>query len=113
MIGDFSIIRQNHALASPGLYRLIFQSLYYTSLILPKRHIDETVNFQKVRKLFTNKFAAFLLAFWHLILKREKRNKVTGHMKHAVLAITCTLHWGSRCSYKKIVIIKMNKMLYF
>ena len=46
IIWDFSIIQQKHALTCPGLYRLIFQSLYHTSLILPKREIDETVNFQ-------------------------------------------------------------------
>ena len=33
-------------LTCSGLYRLIFQSLYHTSLILLKREIDETVNFQ-------------------------------------------------------------------
>ena len=33
-------------LTCSGSYRLIFQSLYHTSLILLKREIDETVNFQ-------------------------------------------------------------------
>ena len=113
MIWDFSVIQQKHALTCPGLYRLIFQSLYNTSLISPKREIDETVNFRNFRKLFTNKFAAFFVVFWHPISKREKRNDVTGHMKHAAMAVTCTLHWGSWCSYKEVVIIKMNEMFYF
>ena len=80
MIWDFSVIQQKHALTCSGLYRLIFQYLYHASLILPKRGIDETVNFQKFRKLLTNKFAAFFAIFWHPIFKREKRNEVTGYM---------------------------------
>ena len=72
-----------------------FFNLYITSLISPKQKIDETVNFPNFCKLFTNKFASFFAVFWHPIFKQEKRNKVTGHMKHAAMAITCTLHWGS------------------
>ena len=113
MIWDFSVIQQKHVLTCPGLYRLTFQSLYHTSLISSKWEIDETVNFLNFCKLFTNTFAAFFVVFWHTIFKREKRNKVTGYMKHAAMAVSCTLHWGSWCSYKRIVIIKMNKMLYF
>ena len=61
MISDFFVIQQKPALTCPGLYKLIFQSLCHTSLISPTRwEIDETVNFRNVRKLFTNKFAAFL-----------------------------------------------------
>ena len=112
IIWDFYIIHEKHALTCPGLYRLIFQSLYHTSLILPKQEIDETVTFQNFHKLFKNKFAAFFGAFWHPIFKQEKRNELTGYMKHAVMSITCTLHWESWCSYKKIVIIKMNKMYF-
>ena len=82
-------------------------------MILPKQEIDETVNFQNFRKLFKNKFFSFFEVFWHPIFKQEKRNKVTGHMKHAPMTVTCTLHWGSWCSCKKTVIITMNKMLYF
>ena len=52
MILDFSVIQQKHPLNRPGLYSLIFQSLYHTSLISPSRwEIDETVNFRKFRKL--------------------------------------------------------------
>ena len=80
MIWDFSFIQQKHALTCSGLYRLIFQYLYHASLILPKWEIDETVSFQKFRKLLTNKFAAFFAIFWHSIFKREKRNEVTGYM---------------------------------
>ena len=50
------------SLACPDLYKLIFQTFYHTSLISPKREIDETVNFRNFRKLFTNKFSPFL---WH------------------------------------------------
>ena len=63
--------------------------------------------------MFTNKFPGFFVTLWHPIFKRDKRNEVTEHMKHAAISVTCTLHWESQCSYKKIVIIKMNKMLYF
>ena len=52
MIWDFSIIQQKDALTCPGLYGLIFQSLYYTSLILPNRAIDGIINFRNFRKLF-------------------------------------------------------------
>ena len=55
------------------------------------REIDETVNFWNFRKLCINKFAAFVVAFWHPIFKREKQNEVTGHMKHAAMAVTCRL----------------------
>ena len=61
------------------MYRLIFQSLYHTSLISQKREIDETVNFRNIRKLLTNKFPAFFAVFWHPIFKREKRKEVTGY----------------------------------
>ena len=44
MIKDFSVIQQKHALTCVGLYGLIFQSLYYTSLISPQREIDERVH---------------------------------------------------------------------
>ena len=95
MIWDFSIIEQKHALTCPVLYRLIFQSLYHTSLILAKREIDETVNFRNFCKLFRNKYAVLFVTFWHPIFKLEKRNEVTGHMKHAAMAVTCILHWES------------------
>ena len=52
------------------------------------QEIDETVNFQK---LLTNTFAAFFMASWHPIFKREKQTQVAGHMKDAAMAITCTL----------------------
>ena len=82
MIWDFSIIRQKHALTCPSLYGLICQTLYHTSLISPKRELDETVNFRNFRNLLTNKFSAFFLAFWHPNFKQEKRSKVARHMKH-------------------------------
>ena len=80
IIQDFSVIQQKHTLTcpglyglifqslyhtsliSPGLYGLIFQSLYHTSLISPTWEIDETVNFRNFCKLFTNKFATFFVA---------------------------------------------------
>ena len=76
------------------LIRLIFQSLYHTSLISPKREIDETVHFQNFRKLLTNKFAAFVMVFWHPIFQQEKRNEVTGHMKYAAMAVTWYIAFG-------------------
>ena len=45
------------------LYKLIFQTFYHTSLISPKREIDETVNFQNFCKFFTSKLSAFLWYF--------------------------------------------------
>ena len=109
IIWDFSIIQQKHDLICLGLYRLIFQSLYHTSLISSKRQVDETVNFQNFRKLFKKNLLLFcgILA---PIFKWEKGNEVTGHKKNAAMAVTCILQWGSWCSCK-IVIIKMNKML--
>ena len=74
MIWEFYIIRQKHVLTCPGLYRLIFQSLYRTSLILPKLEIDETVNFQNFRKLFQNKFAAFLIYAPHFQTGKTNRS---------------------------------------
>ena len=93
MIWDFSIIQQKHALTFLGLYRLIFQPLCHISLILPKQEIGEIVNLKNFRKLFTNKFAfcGILAPHFHT----EKRNKVTGPMKYAAMAVTCTLHWVS------------------
>ena len=55
-----SVIQQKHALTWPGLYRLVFQPLFDTCLISPRWEIDDTVNFRDFRKLFTNKFSAFL-----------------------------------------------------
>ena len=100
MIWDFSVIQQKHALTCPGLYRLIFQSLYNTSLISPKREIDETVNFRNFRKLFTNKFASFFVVFWHPIFKRRKQNQVRVFISHCLLIffrpskVTEHGHWG-------------------
>ena len=51
------------SLICPDLYKLIFQTLYHTSLILPKREIDEAVNFRNFRKFFTSKLSAFLWYF--------------------------------------------------
>ena len=52
-------ISSGMSLTCPDLYRLIFQTFHHTSLISPKQEIDETINFQNFRKLFTNKFLAF------------------------------------------------------
>ena len=81
MIWDLSVIQQEHALTWPSLYRLIFQSLYDTSLISRRWEIDETVNFQNFCKLFTNKCAIFLgiLAPYF---------EVAGCMKHAAMAVS-------------------------
>ena len=53
------------------------------------------------------------LVFWHPITKREKQNQVTGHMKHAAMyGRHLYIALGKFMQlYKKIVIIKMNKML--
>ena len=82
--GENSVIQQKHALTFPDLHSLIFHSsLYHTSLISARWEINETVNFRNFRKLFTNKFFHIFLTFWHPIFKREIRNEVIGHMKHA------------------------------
>ena len=47
------------SLICPDLYKLIFQTFYHASLILPKREIDEAVNFRNFRKFFTSKLSAF------------------------------------------------------
>ena len=115
MIWDFSIIQQKHALTCPVLYRPNFQSLYHTSLILPKREIDEIINFWNFHKFFINKFAVFFRHFGTPFPNGKNKTKWEGTWRQACMlqcmAITCTLHWVSWCSYKKIVIIKMNKML--
>ena len=78
MIWDFSVIQQKHALTWPGLYRLIFQSLYDTSLISPRWEIDETVNFRNFRKLFTKSCAAFLGHFGTLFSNGKNETKWQG-----------------------------------
>ena len=75
MVWDFSIVQQKHALTCPGFYRLIFQSLYYTSLILPQQEADEIINFSKLlRRMFINKFAAFF-RLWHPFPKGKNETK--------------------------------------
>ena len=111
MIWDSSVIQQKHTLTCPGLYRLIFQSLYRAFLLSPKQEIDETVNFQNFSKLFINTFAAFFAVFWHPIFKREKRNEVTWYMKHAAMVITGAL--GTLMYLQEDSDIKINKMFYF
>ena len=61
------------SLICPDLYKLIFQTFYHTSLILPKREIDETVNFRNFRKC--SQVIRVFMVFWHPIFKREKRKK--------------------------------------
>ena len=94
MIQDFAIIQQKHTLICPGLYRLIFQFLYHTALLLPKWETDETVNFRNLASCSQINLSRFFFIFWHPIFKWDKRNEATGHMKHAAMAVTCTLHWG-------------------
>ena len=82
------------AKACPDLFEFIqthFSIFISLLLEITKTGNDEIVNFKNFRKLLTNKFGAFFEAFWHLIYKREKRNEVTGHMKHAAMAVTCTV----------------------
>ena len=62
-IWNFSVIQKKHTLTCPGFYRLIFQSLYHTSLISPRQEIEETQwqwngSFRNFCKLFTNKLVA-------------------------------------------------------
>ena len=73
--------------------------------------MDETVNFWNFRTLFMNKFTVIFMSFWHPMYKSEKRsNKANeaGCMQWPSLILVESL-W----SYKKTVVIKMNKMLYF
>ena len=100
-----------------GFIQAHFSILYHTSFISPKREIDETISFRKLRKFLTNELAAFFVAFWHPIFKREKRYEVIGHK-----ACCNGRHLQQQCcsnivpnvaSYKKTVISKMNKMFYF
>ena len=110
----FFYIQQKHALTCPGLHRLIFQSLYHTSLILPKRKIDEIINFRNFRKLFINNLPWFFgILVPHLEKGKTKQSDQWQGTWSVVqcMTVTCTLHWVSWCSFKKIVIIKMNKML--
>ena len=58
-----------------GLYRLIFQSLYDTSLVTPRWEVDGTVNFHNFRKLFTNKCLTFFGPFGTLFSNGENEMK--------------------------------------
>ena len=49
-------------LTCPGLWRIIFQSSYHTSLVSRKQEIDETVNFQNFWKCLQINWPRFL---WH------------------------------------------------
>ena len=61
----------------------------------------------RIITLFTDKFVAFFLHFG--IPFSNVENKVTGLMKHAAVAVTDCV---SLFSFKKIIIIKLNK-IYF
>ena len=111
MIWDFSIIRQKHALTCPSLYGLICQTLYHTSLISPKRELDETVNFRNFRNLLTNKFSAFFFGILAPQFQTGKTKQSGKAHEASTMAITCRL--GKLMQHKKIVIIKMNMILYF
>ena len=91
MIWDFSIIQQKHVLTFPGLDRLTFQSLYHTSLILPKWEINEIINFWNFRQFFINKFVAF---FWHFGTPfPSRKNEMKWQGTWSILqcmAVTCT-----------------------
>ena len=78
MIWDFSVIQQKDFLTCPVFYGLIFKSLHHTSLISPRWEIDETVNFQNFRKLFTNKCAMFFGHFGTLFSNRKNETKWQG-----------------------------------
>ena len=82
------------SLTCPDLYRLIFQTFYHTSLISPKREIDETVNFRNFRKLFTNKFSAFLWDFGTHFQTEKTKEVMTRHTKHAAMAVTLYTYIG-------------------
>ena len=70
--------------------RLIFQTLYHTSLISPKREIDETVNFRNFRQLFQINFSRFLFHFGTPFSNGKNEKKWQGTWKHAAMAVTCT-----------------------
>ena len=75
------------AKACPDLSRFIQAhfSIFISHLLdITKTGNDEIVNFKNFRK-------SFFVAFWHLIFKWEKRNKVTGYMKHTAMTVTCTV----------------------
>ena len=65
------------SLNCPDLYKHIFQTFYHTSLISPKREIDETVNFRNFCKLFTNTFSAFLMDFGTPYFQTGKTKEVS------------------------------------
>ena len=94
-----SLFIKRHALTCLGLYRLIFQSI-----TKPGNWCNS--KFLKLSDVVHGQFAAFCRTF------SNRKNEVTGQMKYAVMAVYW-LYWGSLCNYKKMVIVKMNKMLYF
>ena len=110
-IWNFSYIQQKHALTCPGLYRPIFPSLCHTSLISPRREINETVDFRNFRTLFPNMLSMSLWHFGTLFL--NGKNKTKWHGTSSMLQWSSPVHCGSYLAnvarYKKMV----KKMLYF
>ena len=65
-------------LTCPGLWRIIFQSSYHTSLVSRKQEIDETVNFQNFWKCLQINWPRFKLPRRHPIFKRKNETKWQG-----------------------------------
>ena len=77
-LGFLYYLANKHALTCPGLYRLIFQALYHTALTLPKREINEIINFRNFRKLFINNYAAVFRYFGTLFPNGKNETKLQG-----------------------------------
>ena len=89
MIWDFSVIQQKHALTCLGLYKLIFQTFYHTSLILPKREIDETVHFRNFCK---PRFYGILAPHFQTGKMKAMKNIRSHAACNSTVAKMCELH---------------------
>ena len=90
------LVKRNLALNDLGF--LCYSAKATTSHFLvlsPSRwEIDETVNFRKFRKLFRNKYAAFLRHYGTPFSNGKKRNEVAGRA-HMMLQWPSLVHWRS------------------
>ena len=107
-----SVIQQKHVLNCPSLCRLIFQSLYHTSLISPKQEINEIVNFWNFRKCSQINLLRFLWHFGTPFSNGKNKMKWQG-TAHDMCCNGRHLHIEEVNVASRIVTIKMNKMLYF
>ena len=78
----------------PWLVQVYIAPFFTLYITLPWYHQNEKLMKQYIFETFTccsQTNLLFLLAFRDPIFKQEKWNEVTGYIKHAAMAITCTM----------------------